>query len=84
MRPALLSATVILLACCSGADKAKPSASQLPEQTAAKPAEVHEASEIETQVEMVNVNIHLDPELILRIRHLLASIALVHVAFRIA
>jgi hypothetical protein len=70
MRPALLSATVILLACCSGGDKAKPSASQLPEQTAAKPAEVHEASEIETQVEMVNVNIHLDPELILRIRHL--------------
>lgn len=34
------------------------------------PAESHEPVEAETQVEMVDVNIHLDPELILHIRHL--------------
>jgi hypothetical protein len=70
MRHILLVAAAILLASCSsGSNKAKPP-SQSPAPTAAKPEESHEPVEAETQVEMVNVNIHLDPELILRIRHL--------------
>jgi|SRR5664280_2675741 hypothetical protein len=70
MRHILLAAFAILLASCSsGGNKPKPS-SQLPEQNAAKPAESHEPVEAETQVKMVNVNIHLDPALILHIRHL--------------
>ena len=35
-----------------------------------KPPEIHEPEEAETQVEFVNVNIHLDPVLVLHIRHL--------------
>ena len=70
LRHILLAAVAILLACCtSGGNKPKLS-SQVPEQNAAKPAESHEPGEAETQVEMVNVNIHLDPELILHIRYL--------------
>jgi hypothetical protein len=70
MRHALLfAAAVVLVSCRSGNDKSKP-ASQQPGQTVAKPPEIHEPVETETQVEMVNVNIHLDPVLVLRIRHL--------------
>ena len=70
MRHILLVAVAILLASCSsGSNKLKPPSQSL-EQTAAKPTESHEPVETETQVEMVNVNIHLDPELILHIRHL--------------
>jgi hypothetical protein len=70
MRYILLAAIAVLLASCSsGGNKAKPP-SQLPEQTAAKPTEPQEPVGAETQVEMVNVNIHLDPALILHIRHL--------------
>jgi hypothetical protein len=73
MRHILLVAVAILLASCgSGSNKSKP-LSQLPEQAAAEPAESHEPvapKGTETQVEMVNVNIHLDPQLILHIRYL--------------
>jgi len=59
-------AVAILLASCGSSNKlAAPS--HLPEPNAAKPAEPVAA---ETSVEMVNVNLHLDPELILHIRHL--------------
>lgn len=70
MRQLLLIAVAILLASCSsGGNKTKPF-SQSPEQTAAKPAEPHEPTGTETQVEMVNVNIHLDRTLVLHVRHL--------------
>ena len=36
----------------------------------AQPPEIHGPVGTETQVEMVNVNLHLDPALVLRIRHL--------------
>jgi len=42
----------------------------LPEQSAASPVESHDPAAVETSIEMVNVNIHLDSELILHIRHL--------------
>jgi hypothetical protein len=70
MRCILLAAVAIVLASCnSGSDKPKPPSPSL-EQTAAKPAEPHEAMETETQVEMVNVDIRLDPVLVLHVRHL--------------
>ena len=70
MRRILLAAvTILLVSCNSGSNKPKPPL-QAPEQTAAKPAESREPAERETQVEMVNVNIHLDPELVLHVRHL--------------
>lgn len=67
MRHLLLVAAAILLASCSSGNKLKPSSQ---EQTAAKPAEPQDPLETETQVEMVNVNIHLDPALILHVRYL--------------
>ena len=75
MRLALLSAAVILLACCPRGNKAPPSASPLPVQTAASapPLAVHETSATETRIEMVNVNLHLDSRLILRIRYLVGK-----------
>ena len=70
MRYTLLFALAILLASSSsGSDKPKPAA-PLPAPMAAKPAESHGTVAAETHVEMVNVNIHLDTELILHIRHL--------------
>jgi hypothetical protein len=73
MRHILLAAAAVFLASCgSGDNKLKPRP-QSPEQTVAEPAEPaepHSSAEVETRVEMVNVNIHLDPELILHIRHL--------------
>jgi hypothetical protein len=70
MRHALLfAAAVVLVSCRSGNNQSKP-ASQQPAQTVATPPEIHEPVETETQVEMVNVNIHLDPVLVLHIRHL--------------
>ena len=70
MRHILLCAVAIFLASCSsGGNKPKP-ASQLQQPSAALPAESHEPVEAETQVEMVNVNIHLDSQLILHIRRL--------------
>jgi len=65
----LVAATILLASCSSGGNKLKPR-SQLLEETAAKPTEPHEPAETESQVEMVNVNIHLDPSLILHIRYL--------------
>jgi hypothetical protein len=70
MRHILLAAVAILLASCSSGSNKPKLSSPLPEQNAAKPAESHELVETQTQVEMVNVNIHLDAKLILRIRHL--------------
>jgi len=59
----------MLLAACSSSSKlAAPIHS--PEPDAVKPADSANPVEAETSVEMVNVNIHLDPELILHIRHL--------------
>jgi hypothetical protein len=69
-RHILLAAVAFLLASCtSSSNKPKPP-SQIPEQTAAKPAAPQEAVEAATQVEMVNVNIRLDPKLTLHIRQL--------------
>jgi len=69
MRHILLAAVAILLAGSSSRNKAKP-ASQLPRQTPAQPTESYEPVEAETRAEMVNVNIHLDGELVLHIRYL--------------
>jgi PBP1b-binding outer membrane lipoprotein LpoB len=70
MRHLLLVAVAILLASCSPGGNKPRSASPAPEQAAAQPEAPHEAVAAETHVEMVNVNIHLDSELILHIRHL--------------
>ena len=70
MRNIPLFAVAILLASCgSGGNQPKP-ASQAPVPAAAQPAGLSEPATAETHVEMVNVNIHLDNELILRIRRL--------------
>lgn len=70
MRHALLVAVSMLLASCSSGGNTRPPPAQSPEPTAAKPAEPQAPGEAETQVEMVNVNMHADPTLILHIRHL--------------
>ena len=70
MRHILLAAVAILLGSCGSGGKQPKLPSQVPERNAAEPAETHAHVEAETKVEMVNVNIHLDPELILHIRHL--------------
>jgi hypothetical protein len=70
MRHLLLVAVAIFLASGSSGNKKPKPPLQLLDETAAKPMESHEPVESETQVEMVNVNIHLDPKLILHIRHL--------------
>jgi hypothetical protein len=70
MRHALwFTAAVVLVSCRSGNNPSKPT-SQPPAQTAAQPPEIHTPGEAETQVEFVNVNIHLDPVLVLHVRHL--------------
>ena len=70
MRYILWVVVTIFLASCSTGSKESKLSSQLPEQAAAKPTEAPEPAGTATQVEMVNVNIHLDPQLILHIRHL--------------
>jgi hypothetical protein len=73
MRYALwFAAAVVLVSCRSGNNPSKP-ASQPPAQAVTKPPEIHEPVEAETQVEFVNVNIHLDPVLVLHIRHLVGK-----------
>lgn len=42
-------------------------ASQQPGQTLTQPREIHEPAETDVQVEMVNVDVHLDPVLILHL-----------------
>ena len=70
MRHALwLAAAVVLVSCRSGNNPSKP-ASQPPSQAVANPPEIHVPVEAETQVEFMNVNIHLDPVLVLHVRHL--------------
>jgi hypothetical protein len=64
------AAVVVLLSCRSGNNNAKPASPQ-PEQAVAQPPEIQGPAKAQTtQVEMVNVNLRLDPVLILRIRHL--------------
>jgi hypothetical protein len=76
MRHILLAAAAILLASCgSNSSKVTHAAAPLPEAEPvavqpAAPAGSHESAAAETRVEMVNVNIHLDAELILHVRHL--------------
>ena len=70
MRHILLVGIAILLASCSSGGNKLKTSSQSPEQTAAKPMEPRGPVETETQVEMVNVNMHVDPKLVLHIRHL--------------
>ena len=65
-------AAVILVSCRSGTNPSTP-ASQPPAQTVAKPPEIHDTAEAGTQVEFVNVNLHLDPVLVLHIRHLVGK-----------
>jgi hypothetical protein len=73
MRYALwFAAVVVLVSCRSGNNPSKP-ASQPPAQAAAEPPGIHQPAEAETQVEFVNVNIHLDPVLVLHIRHLVGK-----------
>lgn len=70
MRYTLLVAIAILLASCGSGGSARTSTSKSPEQAAAKPTEPPESVDAETQVQMVNVNMHADPTLILHIRYL--------------
>jgi hypothetical protein len=71
MRHIFLTAiTIFVAACGSGSKESKLSPQPPSEQAAVKPAEIPAPDATATQVEMVNVNIHLDPQLILRIRHL--------------
>jgi len=65
----LLAASLVLLSCRSGDKNAKPVAPQ-PEQAVAQLPEIQQPAGTVTHVEMVNVDLHLDPALILRIRHL--------------
>jgi len=65
----LVAATILLASCSSGGNKLKPRSQSL-EQNPARSTEPNKPVETETQVEMVNVNIHLDPTLILHVRHL--------------
>jgi hypothetical protein len=70
LRYTLLVALAILVASCrSGNNKPKPPPQSL-ERDSAQLGEFHEPVQAETQVEMVNVNIHLDSELILHVRHM--------------
>jgi hypothetical protein len=64
-----LGIALFLTSCGSGGDKVT-HAAPLPEQPAADPVESQEVAKGDTHVEMVNVNIHLDAELILHVRHL--------------
>jgi hypothetical protein len=73
MRHTLLFAAAVVLVSCATSDNQTRPSSQPPAQSEAKPPEIHEPVEAETQVEMVNVNIHLDPVLILHIRHLVGK-----------
>lgn len=70
MRHILLSALAILFAACGSGSKQPMATAQSPEPSAAAPAEPHESPEVDTHVETVNVNIHLDPDLIVHIRRL--------------
>jgi hypothetical protein len=73
MRHALLfAAAIALVACRSGNNPSQP-ASQPSAQSVANPPEIHQPTEAETQVEFVNVYIHLDPVLVLQIRHLVGK-----------
>ena len=65
----LFAAASLLVACSSGGNQPKPGA-QSAQPPADIPAETQKPVAAETQVEMVNVDIHLDPELILRVRRL--------------
>jgi len=69
LRVSLLVMTILLASCTSRPAPTTAEAKQ-PEQVADRPPEPQKAGETVTQIEMVNVNIRLDPELILKIRRL--------------
>jgi len=69
MRLAALFAFAFLPVSCSFVGSKPAPCPSLPEQTAGQPGEPASAETV-TRVEMVNVNIRLDPELIMRIRRL--------------
>ena len=65
----VLSAALFLAGCQAGHDRA--TAKSEPSQAVEIPAAVvHPSEGVQTQVEMVNVDIHLDPELVMHIRYL--------------
>src|SRR5437667_12889105 len=70
MRLAALFAFAFLPVSCSFVASKPVPCPSLPEQTAGRPAESAASTETVTRVEMVNVNIRLDPELTMRIRRL--------------
>lgn len=71
MRLAILSVFAVLLTSCGFVGGKPAPCPVLPEQSATQPAEPPPAPAAgDTRVEMVNVNIRLDPELIVRIRRL--------------
>ncbi len=70
MRLAALFAFAFLPVSCSFVGSKPAPCPSLPEQTAGQPAASAPSAETLTRVEMVNVNIRLDPEMILRIRRL--------------
>ncbi len=70
MRLALSLAFAASLASCGFVGGKPAPCPALPEQMASEPAEAAAPAQTSTRVEMVNVNIRLDPELIVRIRRL--------------
>ncbi|MEO8370122.1 MAG: hypothetical protein ABI806_13055 [Candidatus Solibacter sp.] len=65
----LLAGGLLLVSCSAGNGTSKAPPKQPPE-TASQPVELPDAGATPTQVEMVNVNIHLDESLIMRIKYL--------------
>jgi len=59
----------LLVSCSTASSGTKPVRTQ-PEQSGSQPAELADPGSVVTQVEMVNVDIHLDEGLILRVKHL--------------
>ena len=65
----LLAGGGLLVSCSTGNGASKPAPKQ-PVEAVSQPVELPVAGATPTQVEMVNVNIHLDDSLVMRIKHL--------------
>jgi len=65
----MIFVAVVMVSCRSGKDPST-RASPQPSEEAAQSPRLYAASGSEVQVEMANVDVHLDPELVLHIRHL--------------
>ena len=65
----LLAGGGLLVSCSTGNGASKPAPKQ-PVEAVSQPVELPDAGATPTQVEMVNVNIHLDDSLIMRIKYL--------------